>query len=312
MKTKTPAPDASTNAPKAPTFPAGNAVLLPHPLSETVPGQMTEEEFIALCASIKADGQCQPIVLFEGKILDGRARYKAVRHLGNLPTTVQFEGDVAKAAAFVIDNNLHRRQLNSMQKALVGAHFHMRKEAPLSQKDAAAAVGVGLATLNLAVRLLASNNTPLIKRCEHGDTTRAEIDEILFDREASRQQASVTSKHVASEDDIIGEEPDGVTPAGKAPGNVIDINSGSGVIGKRMQKVGHSAKETAASRCVQHFKGLSEAERKGFVEMAWPWLGPALRNAGKLPKVDAPAPTTAKAKPAKAVKLVKPAKRKAA
>ncbi len=303
MKTK----GTATPAP----FPAGNATLFPHALAETVPGEMNAEEFAALCASIKADGICNPIMLFEGKILDGRARYKAMRKLELAPVTKQFEGTAKQAAAFVLDNNLHRRALNSMQKAIVGARFHLAETNPLTQKEAAEAVGVGVATVNLAVRMLNSNNTPLIKRCEMGDASRNEVAEILYDRDASKQQATVTSKHVASQDDIIGDD-EKDTPAGKAPGNVIDINSGSGVVGKRMTKAGHSAKETAASRCVQHFKGLTESERKGFVEMAWPWLGPALRAAGKLAGTTPAPAATAKAKQPKLVKSATAAKRKAA
>jgi len=49
---------------------AGN--LEHHPLAEIFP-EMNGSEFEGLKASIRANGLRQPIVLYEGKVLDGRA-----------------------------------------------------------------------------------------------------------------------------------------------------------------------------------------------------------------------------------------------
>lgn len=256
------------------TFPTGN--LQPHALADTVPGEMTTEEFTALCTSVKADGLCNPIVLFEGKILDGRARYRACKETKTPVAAVTFSGDEKKAVAFVLDNNLHRRQLNSMQKAIVAARMP-----DISQKDAAAAVGVGVATVNLAVRLLNSKNTPLIKRAEHGDATRAEIDEILFDRTASQQKVPVApvgtglatnllfGKDDSDDDDLIGSDKK------TAKTNVVPIRASTKTI------------ETDASKVVQAFKALDPIGRKSFCEMAWQWLEEPLTTIGKLPKPQA-------------------------
>jgi hypothetical protein len=45
-----------------------------HPLSAIFP-KMSEKEFAGLCADIAANGLAHPIVVFEGKILDGWHRY---------------------------------------------------------------------------------------------------------------------------------------------------------------------------------------------------------------------------------------------
>jgi ParB-like chromosome segregation protein Spo0J len=47
-----------------------------HPLSMIFP-LIEGERFDALVADIKKNGQREPIVLYQGKILDGRNRYRA-------------------------------------------------------------------------------------------------------------------------------------------------------------------------------------------------------------------------------------------
>lgn len=278
-------------------FPTGN--LTPHKLSSIVPGEMSSDEYKALCTSIKEDGLQNAIVVYEGQILDGRHRYQACKELGIKPTFTEFKGDTKQATALVLDNNLHRRTLNSMQKALVAARMHIEAPAatPVSQKDSAARVGVGVATVNLAVRLINSKNTPLIKRCEQGEATRAEIDELLYDRAA--QQAEPVAPAVDGDDDALG--------AGAAPANVIDLDSkrpSTATAGKQSHPERH-ARETAASRVVQAFKGLDTKGRIDFVKLGWSWLAPALKAAGHTTS-EAPAGAVVAKPPVKPIGAQKP------
>jgi ParB-like chromosome segregation protein Spo0J len=55
-----------------------------------------------------------PIVLYEGKILDGRNRYKAAQMAGVEPSFVEFAGD--DAVAFVEQANANRRDLEPGQR----------------------------------------------------------------------------------------------------------------------------------------------------------------------------------------------------
>mgnify|MGYP005993433797 CR=1 FL=1 len=55
-----------------------------HRFSEFIP-LMTGIDFEAFKASIKLRGQLHPIILYDGKILDGRLRYVACRELGITP-----------------------------------------------------------------------------------------------------------------------------------------------------------------------------------------------------------------------------------
>jgi ParB-like chromosome segregation protein Spo0J len=56
------------------------ASLVPHELANLLPMQ-SASEFANLKADIAANGLLQPIWLFEGRILDGRNRYRACREL---------------------------------------------------------------------------------------------------------------------------------------------------------------------------------------------------------------------------------------
>jgi ParB-like nuclease domain len=56
-----------------------------HPLADVFP-LMQGAEFKDLLEDIKANGQLEPIVLYENKILDGRNRYRACQASGVVPT----------------------------------------------------------------------------------------------------------------------------------------------------------------------------------------------------------------------------------
>lgn len=79
---------------------------------------MTEgESFENLKKDIQEQGLQQTIVLFEGKILDGRNRFKACKDLGIEPRFEEYKGD--KPLEFVISGNLHRRHLTPSQRAVL-------------------------------------------------------------------------------------------------------------------------------------------------------------------------------------------------
>jgi hypothetical protein len=84
-----------------------------HPVAERVP-DMTTDEYSLLKQSIARDGLQNPIVLYEGKILDGRHRLRACDELGVAPQFLQYSG--TEPATIVFVNNVARRQLTIPQK----------------------------------------------------------------------------------------------------------------------------------------------------------------------------------------------------
>lgn len=78
---------------------------------------LEDEELEELADSMRQHGffPDEPIVLLDGKILDGRNRYWAAQRAGVDPVVAQYEGD--DPLGFVIAKNLRRRHLSSSQRA---------------------------------------------------------------------------------------------------------------------------------------------------------------------------------------------------
>jgi len=109
-----------------------------HRLASLIPA-MTDAEFAALREDIKANGLLDPIVLYEGAILDGRHRDRACEESGVAPAYVQFEGD--SPVSFVMSKNVTRRNLTTDQRARIAVaalpEFEVEARAKLSRKAAA-------------------------------------------------------------------------------------------------------------------------------------------------------------------------------
>jgi N6-adenosine-specific RNA methylase IME4 len=77
---------------------------------------MEGEEFDALVVDIGGYGQREPIWTYQGKIIDGRNRYKACSLLGIEPQYKEWSGE-GSLVGLVISLNLKRRHLTGSQKA---------------------------------------------------------------------------------------------------------------------------------------------------------------------------------------------------
>jgi hypothetical protein len=88
--------------------------LTQHPLSAAFPA-MSAEDFQALKDDIEVNGQREPVMIFEGMVLDGWHRYRACTELGLKPQQFTFGDD--DPVAFVKSQNLHRRHLTASQRA---------------------------------------------------------------------------------------------------------------------------------------------------------------------------------------------------
>jgi hypothetical protein len=99
-----------------------------HPLANVFP-LMDGEDFGALVEDIKANGLREPITLHEGKILDGRNRFRAcvAAGLGEAmsanPERFFLVFDGQDPLTYVVSANLHRRNLTTQQRAAIAAEL---------------------------------------------------------------------------------------------------------------------------------------------------------------------------------------------
>lgn len=104
--------------------------LQPHKLCLMMP-PMRPDEYDELVASVKANGVIQPIVVWNGLILDGYHRYQAALAAGleSIPIEyAKFENE-KEAANYVVQMNIARRHLSSSQRAMIAA-THIEKVVP--------------------------------------------------------------------------------------------------------------------------------------------------------------------------------------
>jgi len=87
-----------------------------HKIADLFP-MMSNEEYKSLVDDIRQNGQMEPIIIYEDKILDGRNRYKACLELGLKPKMIDFNGN--NPLSFVISKNLKRRHLTASQQAVI-------------------------------------------------------------------------------------------------------------------------------------------------------------------------------------------------
>jgi N6-adenosine-specific RNA methylase IME4/ParB-like chromosome segregation protein Spo0J len=91
-----------------------------HPLASIFP-LLTGAAFDELVEDIRTHGVREKILLFQGKILDGRNRYRAARKAGRDCPTRVYQGP--DPLGFVISLNIKRRHLNESQRAMVAARI---------------------------------------------------------------------------------------------------------------------------------------------------------------------------------------------
>jgi len=91
-----------------------------HEIADIFP-LMNPKEFKELKEDIKQNGLMSPVIIYEGKILDGRNRYNACNELGVRIITDEYIGK--DALQYVMSTNLKRRNLTDSQKAVVGIKY---------------------------------------------------------------------------------------------------------------------------------------------------------------------------------------------
>src|SRR5215472_15522425 len=101
-----------------------------HEISEELP-LISEQETKVLAEDIKKNGLLNPIVLFEGQVLDGRNRYNAAKlakYKFQLGDFVEYDPELhgRDPVMFVIAMNIHRRHLTVGQRSALAAELYKR------------------------------------------------------------------------------------------------------------------------------------------------------------------------------------------
>lgn len=133
--------------------------LQAHPVADLFP-VMSDTEYADLVADIRKHGLREPIwVHRDGRIIDGRNRYRACAEAGVDAAQRTYEGDDDGLVSFVVSLNLKRRHLNESQRASVGARLenmtHGGTRAP--EQDA---------NLHLALDLPQETYVPEVRRTD--------------------------------------------------------------------------------------------------------------------------------------------------
>ena len=145
-----------------------------HPIAQLFP-LLEGEAFDALAADIGVTGLLEPIIEYEGQILDGRNRYRACIQANREPCFVSFgNGD---PLTFVLSKNLHRRHLNEAQRAMVAAKLATRPKGSnqhssielCSQGAAAEMLHVGSASVKRAAVVREKAVSELVVIVERGE-----------------------------------------------------------------------------------------------------------------------------------------------
>lgn len=91
-----------------------------HPAAMLFP-MMSEDELSGLVSDIERNGLLEPILLYQGQILDGRNRLAACESAGVEPRFADTNGSVSSPTSYVLSKNLHRRHLTISQRGAIAA-----------------------------------------------------------------------------------------------------------------------------------------------------------------------------------------------
>jgi len=157
--------------------------LQSHPAADIFP-LMTGQDFADLVADVRAHGLREAIILTaDGRILDGRNRYRACREAGVDPRFEKWDGD--DPIAFVVSLNLHRRHLNESQRGVVAAkienfshggerkadqdaNLHLDNQPDIPRRVAAEMLNVSTRTVADAKKVIKEATPELVEAVEQG------------------------------------------------------------------------------------------------------------------------------------------------
>lgn len=169
-----------------------------HKYAELFP-LIQNESFDEFKKDIEHNGLREPIWIFEGKILDGRNRYRACLETGTAIKTREYTGD--DPIGFVVSLNLKRRHLDTAQRAMVASRlanmqhggdrksedFNVEISTLVSQSEAANLLNVSRESVVSAKKVIDKGTEELIQKVDAGEiavSTAATIAELPKEEQA--------------------------------------------------------------------------------------------------------------------------------
>lgn len=139
--------------------------------------EMSPEEFSELVTGMKTNGfdKSDPIITFNGEIVDGRNRYNGAQAAGVKPVYQKFKGKEKDLLDFVERKNLFRRNLNISQRAMIAAALTEIRNMPVTVEQAAKKTGVSVDSVNVAKKIKKKSNK-LAEQVKSGKKTLNEAE----------------------------------------------------------------------------------------------------------------------------------------
>lgn len=185
-----------------------------HPYADVFP-LLEGAPFDELAADIEARGLLEKIVLYDGKILDGRNRFLACRKAKITPAYRKYTGK--DPLGFVVSLNVQRRHLTESQRAMAaakiatlqtGTNQHLSKKpgstvvgAPIgapSQSDAGAQLNVGRRSVQRARKVIEEGSKALQQAVTQGEVSVSKAAAVV-DLPKAKQLAAATASPVLDE-----------------------------------------------------------------------------------------------------------------
>ena len=174
---------------------------------------MEGSEFEDLVSDIKSNGLIDPVWLYEGKILDGRNRYRACQEAGVEP---QFQRYLkSNPLGFVISTNIHRRHLNESQRAVIASTLANMRQGQrtdiepsanlrkvISQPEAAKMLNVSERSMQ-SVKAIEREAPELIPEIVRGELTAHQATKKVKIRKRDEAQETIKLQSLHSQDKPI-------------------------------------------------------------------------------------------------------------
>jgi ParB-like chromosome segregation protein Spo0J len=190
--------------------------------------------FDDLVADIERHGLREPIMrTSDGKILDGRNRYRACLAAGRDPIFKTFRGP-GTAVQYVISANLHRRHLTTSQRSMIaakiaslpqGARTDLAENSAMSQPEAAEALKVSRGSVQNAKQVLDRGTPELVDAVRDGAiSVGAAVEATALEPEAQRDVVRQVKKGTKASTAVAEKKTKTPTPK-RPPRPAPDLNT---------------------------------------------------------------------------------------